>query len=234
MSKEEFIKELLLLGIKINNDQLDKLKKYMDFLIKYNEHTNLTSITNEEDIYLKHFYDSLTIAKYVDLHRVNNLLDIGTGAGFPGMVIKILFPNIKVTLLDSNNKKITFLKALTEVLDINVELINERAEDYIIGKREYYDIVVSRAVAPLNILLELAIPFVKVDGLFVSMKANVEQELKDSENTHKVLGAKIKSIYHFNLPNEESTRTVIVYKKISNTDNKYPRIYDKIKKKPIN
>ena len=230
MNKEEFKKELILLGIKITNDQLDKLEKYKDFLIKYNEHTNLTTITNEEDIYLKHFYDSLTIAKYVDFKSVNNLLDIGTGAGFPGMVLKIIFPNIKLTLLDSNNKKITFLKVLSDILDIKIELVNERAEEFIKNKRESYDVVVSRAVAPLPILLELAIPYVKEDGMFISMKANAEEELKESEKTYKKLGARIKTINSFNLIKEESIRTIIIYEKINKTDIKYPRSYNKIKK----
>ena len=233
MSREEFINELILLGIRITRDQLDKLQQYLEFLVKYNEHTNLTSITNEEDIYLKHFYDSLTIAKYVDLKNTNNLLDIGTGAGFPGMVIKILFPNIKVTLLDSNNKKITFLKALSQILDIKVELVNDRAEDYIKDKREHYDLVVSRAVAPLPVLLELAIPFVKVGGLFVAMKANADEELEASENTSKALASRIKSIKKFNLIREESARTIILYEKVDKTSERYPRAYDKIKKRPL-
>ncbi len=233
MNREEFINELKKINIVLNEDQIKKLEIYKDFLIKYNNHTNLTRIINEEDIYLKHFYDSLTIVNYVDFNNINNILDIGTGAGFPGMVLKIVFPRINVTLLDSNNKKITFLKELKELLNINVELINDRAENYIKNKREYYDLVVSRAVAPLPILLELTIPFVKVNGLFISMKANVEEELENSKNTHKILGASIKSINKFNLIKENSLRTIIIYKKNSKTDGKYPRLYDKIKKKPL-
>ena len=233
MNREEFINELKKINIVLNEGQIKKLEIYKDFLIKYNDHTNLTRIINEEDIYLKHFYDSLTIVNYVDLNNINNILDIGTGAGFPGMVLKIVFPRINVTLLDSNNKKITFLKELKELLNINVELINDRAENYIKNKREYYDLVVSRAVAPLPILLELTIPFVKVNGLFISMKANVEEELENSKNTHKILGASIKSINKFNLIKENSLRTIIIYKKNSKTDGKYPRLYDKIKKKPL-
>ena len=233
MNREEFINELKKINIVLNEGQIKKLEIYKDFLIKYNNHTNLTRIINEEDIYLKHFYDSLTIVNYVDFNNINNILDIGTGAGFPGMVLKIVFPRINVTLLDSNNKKITFLKELKELLNINVELINDRAENYIKNKREYYDLVVSRAVAPLPILLELTIPFVKVNGLFISMKANVEEELENSKNTHKILGASIKSINKFNLIKENSLRTIIIYKKNSKTDGKYPRLYDKIKKKPL-
>lgn len=233
MSKEEFIKEIKNLGISITEEQINQLELYKEFLIKYNEHTNLTRIIEEKDIYLKHFYDSLTIVKYVDLSKVNNLLDIGTGAGFPGMVIKILFPNINVTLMDSNNKKIAFLNELSSILNINIELINDRAENFIKDKREYFDIVVSRAVAPLNILLELTIPFVKIKGMFISMKANVDEELKESETTYKELGAIIKSINSFNLIKENSQRTIIIYEKINKTNNKYPRLYDKIKKKPL-
>ena len=233
MNKEEFINELNKLNINITDKQLEQLNTYKDFLIKYNEHTNLTRIIDEEDIYLKHFYDSLTIDKYIDLNNVNNLLDIGTGAGFPGMVIKIFYPNINVTLLDSNNKKTTFLKELSKELDLDVEIINDRAENFIKNKREYYDIVVSRAVAPLNILLELTTPFVKLNGLFVAMKANVEEELKESESTYKELGANIKSINEFNLIKEDSKRTIIIYEKINKTDTMYPRTYDKIKKKPL-
>ena len=233
MNKEEFINEIKKLGINITEKQIKQLELYKEFLIKYNEHTNLTRIIEETDIYLKHFYDSLTIVKYTDLSNVNNLLDIGTGAGFPGMVIKILFPNINVTLLDSNNKKITFLKELSNMLNLEVELINDRAENFIENKREYYDVVISRAVAPLNILLELTIPFLKVGGIFISMKANIDLELKDSENTYKELGASIDSINCFNLIKENSKRTIIIYKKINKTNNKYPRIYDKIKKNPL-
>ena len=233
MKKDEFINELKSIGINITDEQLNLLDEYKNFLIKYNEHTNLTTIIDDKQIYLKHFYDSLTIVKYFDLNKINNLLDIGTGAGFPGMVIKILFPQINVTLLDSNNKKIKFLKELSDKLKIKVDLINDRAENFIKDKRESFDLVVSRAVAPLPILLELSIPFVKVGGIFVSMKANAEEELKLSQETYKTLGANIKSINKFNLVNEMSSRTIIIYEKKNATDKKYPRLYDKIKKNPL-
>ena len=233
MNKEEFVEEIKKLGISINEDQLNKIEIYIDFLIKYNEHTNLTRITNREDILLKHFYDSLTIVKYVDISNAKRILDIGTGAGFPGMVLKIFYPDIEVTLLDSNNKKIKFLEELSKLLDINVNLVNDRAESYIKNHREYYDIVVSRAVASLNILLELAIPFVKNNGLFVSMKANVDKELEESTNACKVLDVSISSINKFNLVIENSLRTIIVFKKNSITSKKYPRLYSKIKNNPL-
>ena len=233
MNREEFISELSKLNINITDDMLNKLDIYKDFLQEYNKHTNLTRIIDDKDIYLKHFYDSLTITKFVNLNDYNNILDIGTGAGFPGMVLKIFYPHLNVTLLDSNNKKTTFLNELKNKLDIDITIINDRAENFCRGKRELFDLVVSRAVASLPVLLELTIPFVKVDGIFVAMKANVDEELKETINTPKELGAKLESINKFNLIIEDSNRTILVYKKESTTNLKYPRLYDKIIKKPI-
>ena len=233
MTKEEFYKELEKLGINLNNDQKELLEIYKEYLIEYNQHTNLTRIIDENDIYLKHFYDSLTIVKYIDLSNKKTLLDVGTGAGFPGMVLKIVYPNLDVTLLDSNNKKTTFLKLLSERLNLNVNVIHSRSEEYIKEKREYFDIVVSRAMANLRVLLELTIPYVKVNGNFVAMKANAIDELKEASNTHEKLGAKLSSINEFELIKENSKRTIIIYDKISATNIKYPRKYDIIIKKNI-
>ena len=233
MTKEELYLELEKLGITLTDKQKEQLEIYKDFLIEYNKHTNLTRIIDENDIYLKHFYDSLTIVKYIDLSNKNTLLDIGTGAGFPGMVLKIVYPNLEVTLLDSNNKKITFLKQLSEKLNIKVNAIQARSEEYIKEKREYFDVVTSRAMANLRVLLELSIPYVKVNGNFIAMKANASEELKEAGNTHEKLGAKLSSIHEFELIKENSKRTIIVYDKISNTDTKYPRKYDIIIKKAI-
>ena len=233
MTKEELYLELEKLGITLTDKQKEQLEIYKNFLIEYNKHTNLTRIIDENDIYLKHFYDSLTIVKYIDLSNKNTLLDIGTGAGFPGMVLKIVYPNLEVTLLDSNNKKITFLKQLSEKLNIKVNAIQARSEEYIKEKREYFDVVTSRAMANLRVLLELSIPYVKVNGNFIAMKANASEELKEANNTHEKLGAKLSSIHEFELIKENSKRTIIVYDKISNTDTKYPRKYDIIIKKAI-
>ena len=233
MTKEELYLELEKIGITLTDKQKEQLEIYKDFLIEYNKHTNLTRIIDENDIYLKHFYDSLTIVKYIDLSNKNTLLDIGTGAGFPGMVLKIVYPNLDVTLLDSNNKKITFLKQLSEKLNINVNAIQARSEEYIKEKREYFDVVTSRAMANLRVLLELSIPYVKVNGNFIAMKANASEELKEASNTHEKLGAKLSSIHEFELIKENSKRTIIVYDKISKTDIKYPRKYDIIIKKTI-
>ena len=233
MTKEELYLELEKIGITLTDKQKEQLEIYKDFLIEYNKHTNLTRITDENDIYLKHFYDSLTIVKYIDLSNKKTLLDIGTGAGFPGMVLKIVYPNLEVTLLDSNNKKITFLKQLSEKLNVKVNAIQARSEEYIKEKREYFDVVTSRAMANLRVLLELSIPYVKINGNFIAMKANASEELKEAGNTHEKLGAKLSSIQKFKLIKENSKRTIIVYDKTSNTDTKYPRKYDIIIKKAI-
>ena len=233
MTKEKLYLELEKIGITLTDKQKEQLEIYKEFLIEYNKHTNLTRIIDENDIYLKHFYDSLTIVKYIDLSNKNTLLDIGTGAGFPGMVLKIVYPNLDVTLLDSNNKKITFLKQLSEKLNINVNAIQARSEEYIKEKREYFDVVTSRAMANLRVLLELSIPYVKINGNFIAMKANASEELKEAGNTHEKLGAKLSSIQEFELLKENSKRTIIVYDKLRKTDPKYPRKYDIIIKKAI-
>ena len=233
MTKEELYLELEKLGITLTDKQKEQLEIYKDFLIEYNKHTNLTRIIDENDIYLKHFYDSLTIVKYIDLSNKKTLLDIGTGAGFPGMVLKIVYPNLEVTLLDSNNKKITFLKQLSEKLNVKVNAIQARSEEYIKEKREFFDVVTSRAMANLRVLLELSIPYVKINGNFIAMKANASEELKEAGNTHEKLGAKLSSIQEFELIKENSKRTIIVYDKINKTDIKYPRKYDIIIKKAI-
>lgn len=171
MKIDEFIKKVAELGLKVDKDILNKLDIYAKFLIEYNTHTNLTSITNLDDIYLKHFYDSLTITKVIDLNSYENLLDFGTGAGFPGMVLKIFFPNLNVTLLDSNNKKIKFLLELKEKLALdNLEIINARVESLCKDKLNYYDIVTARAVTNMPVLTELAMPLVRQDRYFIAMK----------------------------------------------------------------
>ena len=231
MSFNELISSLKALNIELTTYQQEQLITYKDFLIEYNKHTNLTAITNEEDIYLKHFYDSLTITKIIDLSN-QKILDIGTGAGFPGMVLKIVYPELDITLLDSNNKKITFLKELSSKLNIKVNLINDRAEEYIKDNRESFDIVVSRAVANLNTLSELSLPFVKVNGYFIAMKANVNEEINNSINALKILNSNIEEQLEFKLINND-LRTLIKIKKNKKTDNKYPRRYEKIIKQPL-
>lgn len=233
MTKEEFIKELEKLNIKYDNDMLKKLDIYKDFLIEYNKHTNLTAIKTEEEIYLKHFYDSLTICKSCDLNKVNNLIDIGTGAGFPGMVIKIFFPNISVTLLDSNNKKTKFLQELSNKLNIEVNIINDRVENYSKNHLNFFDIVTSRAVANLRVLSEICLPLVKVDGYFIPLKGNVEEELKEAMNTIEIMAGILESTINFELYNNNGIRNILKIKKLKETKIDKIRTYDKIVKNPL-
>jgi len=234
MINSEFYKELEKINITLNDIQKEQLEKYYEFLIEYNSHTNVTSITKKEEVYLKHFYDSLTLTTTTNFNNISNMLDIGCGAGFPGLVIKIVFPHIKLTLLDSNNKKTTFCKKLVEKLNlIDVEIINERAEEYIKNKRQFFDLVTARAVKNLPVLNELAIPFVKIKGLFIAMKSNVENELKESLKGIEILGGKYLETINLELPNNSGTRNFIIIKKINETNNKYPRQYNKILKKPL-
>ncbi len=232
MNKSVFIEEIKKLNINITDEMLEKLEVYKNFLQEYNEHTNLTAIKDDEAIYLKHFYDSMTIVKAIDLNKINNLLDIGTGAGFPGMVIKIFYPNLKVTLLDSNNKKIHFLQELSQKLNLEVELINARVEDYAKNNLNKFDIVTSRAVANLRVLSELALPLVKENGLFIALKGNVVDELKESFSTIECLDSKIINKIEFNFDNL-GIRNIIVIQKNKATKQNILRSYDKIIKKPL-
>ena len=233
MNKEEFVKELKKLNIEISNNQLNQLNEYYNMLIEYNKHTNLTRITDEKDVYLKHFYDSLTTIKIIDINN-QKLLDIGTGAGFPGMVLKILFPQLKVTLVDSLNKRVIFLNEVIEKLGLEkIEAIHSRAEDYVKNDRESFDIVISRAVADLRTLCELCIPFVKIDGYFISMKGICNEELDNAQKAIGTLGGVLENVIKFKLFKEELERTLIKIKKIKKTNIKYPRKFSEIKKKPL-
>lgn len=234
MNKEEFKSYMKELNINLTDHELKRLDIYYQFLKEYNDHTNLTSIIEEEKVYLKHFYDSLTIVNTINLNNVNSVLDIGTGAGFPGIVIKIFFPNLEMTLIDSNNKKTKFLSQLVEKLELTkVTIINDRSENYIVKKRESFDLVVSRAVADLKVLSELALPFVKNKGFFISYKGESELELKDAEYAIQTLGGKIVSLKSLILPIEQSKRTLVKIEKIKETPKEYPRVFDKILKKPL-
>lgn len=234
MNIQTFINELEKLGITPTQEQLQSLEIYKNLLIENNQKFNLTAIKNDSDIYLKHFYDSLTLIKAIDLNQELKLLDIGTGAGFPGLVLKIFFPNLKLTLLDSNNKKITFLNQVIKELKLeNITCIHARAEELTSTYKEYFDIITSRAVAHTRILLELSIPYLKVKGFFLPMKSNFEQELKESKATLKILNSKVLDIIEFNLPIENSKRTILKIQKENLTPSIYPRKYDKIMKKPL-
>ena len=233
MTISSFIEELSKIGIELDNAKLANLERYFELLVEWNEKMNLTGITKKEDVYLKHFYDSLTLFKAIDLNKVETLCDIGTGAGFPGLVIKIVFPNIKVTLVDSLNKRITFLNEVIKELNLkNVEAVSTRVEEYGIKNREIYDVVVARAVASLPILLEYAIPLAKVDGYFIAMKSS-KDELNDLKDIYKKLNIELENATTFLLPYENSNRALIKFKKLSITNKAFPRKYAEIKKKPL-
>ncbi len=234
MKKDEFLKELEKINITLTENQILKLEKFYELLVIWNEKINLTTILKEEDVYLKHFYDSLTLIKVIDLNKELTLLDVGTGAGFPGIVLKIVFPNLKITLLDSMNKRISYLNEIIKELDLkDIDTVCSRAEDYALKNREKYDIVVCRAVAHLEILVEITLPLVKVNGYFIAMKSNANEEIALARKKIFALNSKIIEILSFKLPFENSIRTLIKIQKFKKTDLKYPRKYDKIKKENL-
>lgn len=233
MNKNEFIDELKKLGIEVLEEQMQKLEIYYDILVEWNNKINLTRIVDKEEVYLKHFYDSATLIKAINLKENIKICDIGTGAGFPGIVLKIIFPNLSVTLVDSLKKRTDFLNDVIKRIELkNIEVLNERGEDFIKGHREEFDLITCRALSKLNIISEICIPGVKINGYFIPMKANVEDEIKNTEYLSK-LGAKIEAIKTFYLPKENSIRNLIMIKKLEKTDIKYPRQYNIILRKSI-
>jgi 16S rRNA (guanine527-N7)-methyltransferase len=234
MTENNFVENVKKLGIEINDKQLKQLEKYYELLIEWNEKINLTGITKKEDVYLKHFYDSLTMQKIVNLYNVETLCDVGTGAGFPGLVLKIMFPNLKITLLDALNKRINFLNDVIEKLELkDIETIHSRSEDYALKNREKFDVVTARAVASLPVLMELCVPLVKEQGYFIPLKANITEEKILSKNAISKLYLKEVDEIKFILPVEESNRCLVKYLKEKKTDKKYPRKFSEIKKRTL-
>lgn len=233
MDKETFIKELKKIGIEVTDKELESLEKYYNLLIEWNEKINLTAITNKEDVYLKHFYDSLTMYKIVDLKSFNSLCDVGSGAGFPGLVLKIFFPNLKVDLVDSLNKRIIFLNEVIKELNLKgIEAIHSRVEDYAKNNREKYDIVTARAVTNLSNLMEFCVPITKVNGLFIPLKGS-NDEVVNCSKAMSLLNITLEEKQLFNLPVENSTRIIYKFKKNQKTNIIFPRKYSDIIKKPL-
>lgn len=232
MNFEELKLESSKNGIILNDDMIYKLDKYADLLKEWNEKMNLTAIVEKEEVIEKHFFDSLLLLNYVE--ACETLADIGTGAGFPGMVIAIAKPDIKVTLIEPTGKRCTFLETIKKELSLNnVEIINKRAEECVSIYREMYDVVTARAVANLQVLAELCIPFVKINGKFISMKGSLgEEEAKLAKHAFKELGASEPKVESSSLL-DGSKRIFVIGKKIKDTPSKYPRAYAKIKKKPL-
>ncbi|MHA6488540.1 16S rRNA (guanine(527)-N(7))-methyltransferase RsmG [Bacillus cabrialesii] len=237
MNIEEFTSGLAEKGISLSPRQLEQFELYYDMLVGWNEKINLTSITEKKEVYLKHFYDSITAAFYVDFNQMNTICDVGAGAGFPSLPIKICFPHLHVTIVDSLNKRITFLEKLSEALRLeNTTFSHDRAETFGQRKdvRESYDIVTARAVARLSVLSELCLPLVKKNGLFVALKAaSAEEELNAGKKAITTLGGELENIHSFKLPIEESDRNIMVIRKTKNTPKKYPRKPGTPNKSPI-
>ncbi|WP_404460095.1 16S rRNA (guanine(527)-N(7))-methyltransferase RsmG [Sutcliffiella horikoshii] len=237
MNKEQFISLLEEKGISLSSQQLSQFDTYYKLLVEWNEKMNLTAITDEEEVYLKHFYDSITASFYVDLNQELSLCDVGAGAGFPSIPLKICFPNLKVTIVDSLNKRITFLQNLANELDLkNVHFVHDRAETF--GKnadyREKFDLVTARAVARLSVLSELCLPLVKEGGMFVPMKAAAaSEELEKGKKALQILGGKLEKVHSFSLPLEESERNILIINKIKSTPKKYPRKPGTPNKQPL-
>ena len=223
--KEEMNIKLEAFGLNLKEEQNKQFFDYMNLLIEKNKVMNLTGITDPKEIILKHFVDSLTTLQYINEN--DTVIDIGTGAGFPGIPLKIAKETLEITLLDSLNKRINFLNEVIEKDNLKkIETIHGRAEDYgqNIESRECYDIAVSRAVAPLNILLEYMLPFVKVGGECICMKgSNCDEEIEIAKNAITILGGKVEKIEKFSLPNSDNNRTILIIKKLKKTGRQYPR-----------
>ena len=233
MNKNEFINELNKIGIVLTEYQLNQLDNYYNMLVEYNKNINLTAITDYDQVLLKHFYDSLTITKAIELTN-QKVCDIGTGAGFPGIILKIAYPDLEITLVESLTKRCVFLNEVVKELDLkNIKVVNQRAEEFSQNNIEYFDIITSRAVAKLNILLELSIKSLKIGGYYIALKANVDEEIKKISTCLTKLNARLDSITTFNLPIDNSLRNIIKIKKEGPTSSTYPRRYSEIKKRPL-
>ena len=221
------------LGISLSDKQLSQFDKYYEILVEWNEKMNLTAITDRSEVFVKHFYDSLCVVKALDFSD-EMICDIGSGAGFPGIPLKIVYPDIKLTIVDSLNKRIKFLDYLCDELDIEVNNVHARAEEYIKKNREKFDVVFARAVAKLNILSELCIPYVKREGFFVALKgSSVDEEVKESKRAFNKLGAELEEVVKYVLPNNQGERALVKIRKVKNTKTSYPRSFGKIKKLPL-
>lgn len=223
--------------VKLSNGQVDQFNRYYELLVKKNEVMNLTAITDYHEVCLKHFADSISLSQYYDMSSVDSLIDVGTGAGFPGIPLKILFPHLNVTLLDSLNKRLLFLEDVIDELDLdNIKTVHSRAEEAgrMKNLREHYDLCVSRAVANLSTLSEYCLPLVKVGGIFISYKAGeVEDEINSAKHAIKKLGGKIKSVEEFSLPDSDISRSFVIIEKVNETSNLYPRKPGTPNKKPL-
>lgn len=235
IDKKNFTEELEMLGVSVSDRQFGRFDKYAEMLVSYNEKVNLTALTAPEDIAEKHFIDSILPFLHFSLKKNASVIDVGTGAGFPSCPLKIVKEDIALTLVDSLNKRVNFLKMLSDELSLDAKCIHARAEE--LGKdpdyREKFDIATARAVANLPMLCEYCLPFVKVGGYFAALKGSRgADEAKEAYTAVKTLGGKLQEVYEYSLPSGDS-RTLIVIKKISQTPSKYPRNKGVMTKKPL-
>lgn len=227
MNEQQFLAALKEKGIVLNDTQIAQFNRYFELLVEWNEKMNLTAITDLEGVYLKHFFDSISPSFYFDFTKVTTICDVGAGAGFPSIPIKICFPHLHITIVDSLNKRITFLNHLAEELKLeNMEFVHARAEEF--GQnpkyRAQFDVVTARAVARLSVLSELCIPLAKEGGAFVALKAAAgDEELQNAKKAIATLGCKLKEQFNFLLPVEESERSLFIFDKVKQTPKKYPR-----------
>lgn len=223
--------------IPITTQQIYQFLDYERLILEWNQKTNITAITESRDIYIKHFIDSAVVNKYIGNKQSYSLIDVGTGGGFPGIPMKIMDDTIRLTLLDSLNKRIAFLQDVVKNLGLkDVKLIHGRAEDFGLNVdfREAYDVATSRAVASINILSEYCLPFVKIDGVFIALKGeNIEEELKNGEKAVKLLGGEIASVIKYVIPGTDIARSIVTIKKTSSTPAKYPRKAGTPSRKPL-
>lgn len=222
--------------IELSEEQLSQLVVYYKLLVNWNEKINLTAITEPKDVAIKHFADSLSALNYVDIPNGASIIDVGTGAGFPGLVLKIARPDIKLTLLDSLNKRLVFLEDVLNNLGLEANSIHSRAEEggQSIDLRECYDFAVSRAVAQLNVLCEYCLPYVRLSGSFIAFKGgDSDEEIESASKAIQTLGGKKKNVCKFKLPENSGSRTLVVIEKVQPTPDKYPRQNGKIKAKPL-
>ena len=234
---DQFVHDLSELGVSLDQNQIDQFIRYYEMLVEWNQVMNLTAITEYDDVMKKHFIDSISLIKAYDVKSRAKVIDVGTGAGFPGLALKIAYPSLQVTLLDSLNKRIQFLDAVINELDLSgVDTIHGRAEDYAKPAkiREKYDLCVSRAVANLSTLSEYCLPFVKEGGYFISYKSEkITEEVQKAESAIKILGGKIENQVEFYLPDSDIYRNLFVIKKIKKTPVKYPRKAGLPSKEPL-
>lgn len=222
--------------IELTQNQLEQFEKYFQLLIRWNEKINLTAITDVNGVAVKHFADSLSLLNYIDINKKSKIIDVGTGAGFPGVVLKIARPDIRLTLLDSLNKRLVFLNEVLTTLGLEAQLVHSRAEDGAKNAeyRESFDFSVSRAVARLNVLCEYCLPYVKTGGKFIAMKGSgADEEIIAAKSAISQLGGKINNTHKFSLPNNEGERAIIVIDKVKATEKQFPRISAKIKANPL-